>query len=546
MAALMVAGGLLIAASGCSPSITSGGNEVADPEQPLQTALAKLKDDNNAGIQNNSITVSDDTDCFYLKPNADADAVSGSVACGPVRRLGQPTAKVWDTYALTFGPATDGKVTATVGAVTATSVDLDPSLLVSPDGTKPGTAADLPAPQAPQTSVADRAVALPLGAIPDLTFAGPTRDAVLKTPTATFTVTGVAAPKTVPSALVAGTDDPAGVAAYYRPAQGQRIYAATVKVSDPAEHAAVAPTAAPGAKPQSLSTELTLGVADGKELPIADATDPKTDPAKAAAKLNVACQQESDQTYPCRPDGTEFMIIMTVPADGGLTLGATTAGERQAVDLQSGRLSSTVSQVEYDHDKLTTSVDEKLKVPSYTARVTVTKPVSPTADKSPKADKASEQEPGKASATPSAEPSSKASTKKVSVARKASWRMTVGSASLTAFDPTRGWAPSGKAWLSVQTTGYTKTDEADAFADRRASSVAVTAAGSTYRPDAVTDADFDGSDPIGTDDVTWVFEVPQDLSSAEFTFAPTGVVTAGDTRASFTADEPDSVKITFG
>ena len=79
--ALLLAGGLLFATTGCSPDIQTGGNKIADPKQPLATALQKLKTDNEAGIQNNSVTVSDQTDCFYLKPSADADDISSSVAC---------------------------------------------------------------------------------------------------------------------------------------------------------------------------------------------------------------------------------------------------------------------------------------------------------------------------------------------------------------------------------------------------------------------------------------------------------------------------------
>lgn len=530
--------------SGCSPDIQSGGNAVADPGQPLQSALEKLKTDNNAGIQNNSITVSDETNCFYLKPNADADDVSSSVACGPVRRLGRPDDKVWDTYALKFGPPTDGKVTASIGAVSARAVAVDPSLLVSPDDVEPGKAADLPKPQAPQTSVSDRALALPSGAIPDLKFTEPGEQTVLKTPTATFTVTGVAQPRTVPSALVAGTDDPAGEAAYYRPAEGQRLSALTVKVSDPAEKDVEASTAAAAAKAQSLSTVLSVGVAGGKPVPIGDASDPDTDPAKAASTLTVGCQGAED-SFPCRPAKSEFMIVMSVPDEGAVTLAATSAGKRQAVDLQNGQLSSTVSQVDYQQDHRSTEIDRKLKVPGYVARVPVTESAPPAdSKKSPdaqpdKTEKGDKEKGDKEKAE--AEPT----TKKVKKVRRASWSMKVDSAALSAFDPTRGWAPGGKAWLVVKTSHYNKSDHSGAFADRRAASVAVSADGTSYRPDGLTDADFEGADPVASDAVTWVFAVPEDLTAAEFTFRPTGAITVDDTRVGFTVDKPASAKIKF-
>ena len=546
----------MIAATGCSPKIQTGGHEIADPDQPLAAALAQLKQDNDAGIQNNSITVSSDTNCFYLKPSVDAEEISSSVACGPIRRLGQPDTRVWDTYRLSFGQPTDGKVSANVGPVSATAVAIDPKRLVSPDDTEPGVASDLPAPTAPQTSVADRAIALPDNSVAGLKFADPAQKTTLNTPTARLSVTGIAQPTTVPHELVAGTDDPAGDAAYYRPAEGQRLYAIRVKVSDPVEKSAVAATAAPDAKAVSLTTALGIGIADGKTLSIVDGTDPDTEPSDASGKLSISCQDGGEQAYPCRPGKSEFVILMSVPSGSAPTLAATVDKHQQSVDPQTGKLGSDVSQIEYDRSDLNTKVDKTLKVPSYTARVSVTKEVPADGDHSTTDDaKAGDTTTGDdtSDATSDSKHDSKGAdsqsgettTKTVTAARKASWSMEVGAADLSAFDPALGWAPAGKAWLVVQTSAYRKVDPAGAFTDRRAGSVTLTADGASYSPTGLTDQDFTGNDPAATDSVNWAFLVPDDLTSADFTFQPTGVVSAKDTTGSFTVDDPAVAKINF-
>lgn len=532
---------MLLALTGCSPTIQTGGHQVADPEQPLAAALTKLKQDNSAGIQNNSITVSDNTNCFYLLPNADAKDISAEVACGPIRRLAQPQSKVWDTYALTFGRPTDGKVSATVGAVKATAIALDTKLLRSPNGTKPSPASALPAPTAPQTSVTDRAIALPAGSLTGLTFTAPAQQATLITPTARFRITGVAQPKTVPVQLVAGTDDPAGQAAYYRPAAGQRLLAMTVAVSDPVEKSTLVGTAATSAKPASLSTELGIDIG-GKTIPIIDATAAGSQPASARAPLTVACQPGAQQSYPCRPTNTDFVVLMSVPIGGSVSLAATSDGHRQTVDPAAGTLSSGVSQLEYARTHLTTTVDKTLKVAPYTARVSVTKQI-PAASTSPDPKSSSSPNPKATSPTPTSKP---VTTKTVTAVRKASWSMEVGSAQLSAFDPTRGWAPAGKAWLTVQTSAYRKADPSGAFTDHRVGSVVLTAGGASYHPDGLTDADFTGPTPAATDTVAWVFQVPAELTSADLDFQPTGLVSADGTTASFTVAQPAVAAITFG
>ncbi|QDP95517.1 hypothetical protein FOE78_06005 [Microlunatus elymi] len=543
MSAVVLAGGLLFGTVGCSPTIQSGGREIADPGQPLQAALSKLKKDNYASIQNNSVTVGDNTNCFYQRPNKDSDDITDQVACGPIRRIGQPDDHVWDTYRLSFQPSADGKSTARVQSATAHAVVVNTALLVSPDDTKPGAAADVPAPQVPQTSITDRAVALSDQDLSDVTFSTPAQPIKLITPTATVQVIGQAVPGRVPQQLVAGQDDPAGNAPYYRPATGQKVYAYKVKISAPAEHAVPASTTAAGTVPD-LTTQLSIGVGD-QQLPIADN---RADPQKSF-KINCGT---TGAAYPCKPAADTFVILMTVPDNAAPSLAATTAKHTQSIALGTGQLTSSVSQVEYGHNSLVAKIGEKVKVPSYQAKISVPDPTAkpPADDQSADDQSAGDQSAGDQSKggsskdEPSADSSAGASDKQTEPAtktktKKASWSMRIDSVALSAFDPTRGWAPAGKAWLVVTTSGYAKHDPDDAFTDKRVSSIAVTSAGATYRPDGLTDADFAGGGPLATSsEVSWVFSVPDDLTEADFTFRPTGTVAADGTSTAFTVPKP--------
>lgn len=536
----MVAGGLLFATA-CSPTIQTGGREIGNSDQVLQTALSKLKKDNYDSIQNNSVTVSDSTNCFFRKANEDADNITDQVACGPIRRIGQSDDHVWDTYRLTFRSAADGKSTAAVQQVVDRGVSVDTSLLLSPGDVKPGSAADVPAPQVPQTSISDRAVALPDRDISGVTFTEPAEPAELITPTARLQVLGQAEPQQVPEQLVAGQDDPAGDAPYYRPATGQKLYAYRVKITDPAEQDVPLSTST-GATVPDLTTQLTIGVGD-QHLPIADHR------SKPLTSFKISCGA-TREPYPCQPTDGTFVILMTVPDSSAVSLEATAAKHEQSVELASGHVTSTVSQVEYGREKLAAKVDEKLKVSSYEAKLSVpdadagktagsepdeADPTATDPTKTGESDKSGESDNSVDQPTPPAT--------KIKI-EKASWSMKVDSVALSAFDPTRGWAPSGKAWLMVTTSDYAKHDADNAFTDKRVSSVAVTSAGATYQPDGLTDADFAaGADLADSGDVSWVFSVPDNLTEASFDFRPTGTVAADGVSTGYAVPKPAAVNL---
>jgi len=541
---------VLAAAAGCAPKVASTGQKIADPSQPLDTALAKLKQDNYAGIQNNSITISSSTECFYSKAGKGASGVSDEAVCGPIRRLGLSDAQVWDRYQLSFSSNKDGDAVVTVGKHAAQGVAVDTSLLVSPAGDKPASAAGLPVPQAPQTSVVNRAVAVADNATPPgLTFTPPTKPVELITPAATISVTGVAQPKQVPGPLVTGQNDPAGQAAYYLPALGQKLYAYQVQISQSPNGSLPVSTAAatPGA---DLTTALKLQ-AGGKNVPITD----QTGASGASPTLGVPCAASGSAAYPCKPRTTKITILATVPSNGAVSLASAAAGGKQSVDLGTAAVTSNVSTVEYGRSSLTSKINKKLRTEPYQTQVqlpaepagqTTTDPES--TDSKAAAPKSGDSKSGgpKSGTTPTAPastdpkaPGHQQPSKPKSVAAAARWSMKINSIGLTGYDPALGWAPSGQAWLIVSTSNYKHSEDGATFATDRAASLSLTAGSTTNPVKGPTDADLAG-DPSS---VNWAFAVPADATSATLTLKPTGTVTADGVTANFTSDQTATIQL---
>lgn len=540
-AALVGVGVVLAAAAGCAPKVASTGQKIADPSQPLQTALAKLKQDNYAGIQNNSITISSGTECFYSKADKDAKGVSDQAVCGPIRRLGLSQAQVWDRYQLTFKSNSDGDADVTVGKHTAQGVAVDTSLLVSPTGDKPASAADLPAPQAPQTSVVNRAVAVADNATPQgLTFTPPSKPIKLITPAATISVTGIAQPAHVPEALVLGQKDPAGQAAYYLPALGQKLYAYQVQISR-SPNASLPVSTSGSTSGTDLTTALKLK-AGGKDVPISD----QTGSSGASATLSVPCAATGAVAYPCKPRTTKITILATVPSNGSVALAATAAGGNQSVDLGTAAVTSDVSTVEYGRPSLTSKINKQLRTDPYQTNVQL--PAAPTSQTTtdPKPTDPKSTDPGSSdpkssdakSSDPKA-PNDQQSSKPKSVAAQARWSMKINSISLTGYDPSLGWAPSGQAWLIMSTSNYGHSEEGATFTTDRAASLSVTAGNTTNPVKRPTDADLAG-DPSS---VNWAFAVPADATTATVEFKPTGTVSADGVTSDFTSDQTATLEL---
>ncbi|QGN35048.1 hypothetical protein [Microlunatus sp. Gsoil 973] len=523
---------VLIAGSGCAPRVAATGQKLADPAQPLETALTLLKKDNYTGIQNNTVTVSSATECFYSKAGKDAKGVSDQVVCGPIRRLGLSDDRVWDRYRLSFASDSDGNAVATVGTHTAQGVAVDTGLLVSPSGDKPSPASDVPAPRAPQSLVTNRAVAVAGNATPPgLDFTAPAKPVSVITPAATIAVTGVAEPKNVPGALVAGQDNPAGQAAYHLPAPGQKLYALQLKISTPADATVPASSGSP-TKDHDPSTALKL-LAGTTRLPIVD----QTGAAGSSSTLTIPCAASSSGTYPCAPRTTVITVLATVPANEPVSLSATTDGAGQSVDLAGGQLTSTVSTVEYQRSKLTGKIGKRLKTDPYQVQLEV--PAGET-DRNTPTEKQPTAKPtdGATAGADRQDPTGQQKPKKITA--EARWALKINSVGLTGFDPALGWAPAGQAWLIVSTTKYKHHEDGATFTDHRAASLSITVDGVAHPVKAPTD---DALAVHPDTDVNWAFAVPADAPSATLTFRPTGTVSADGVTQDFTSDQTASLKI---
>ncbi len=506
-ATVLAAGMLAVVAAGCSPALRADGHQLAAADQPLQQALERVKHDNDAGIQNNSITVSDATHCFYTRPAPDSDDITDTVACGPVRRIGRSDTQVWDTYRLGFSHNADGDTTARVVAPLQQGVTEDAAGLIAPDNSAPAPVSEVPKPQVPQTAVADHAVALPADEAPvGLRFSELHRPAELITPTATIEVIAQARPATVPTALVAGQHDPAGPAPYYRPAGGQTLYAYRVRISDPVQADVPASTTFDGAA-ADRSTALSLVLSGHRTVDISGTIGANqtagTGAGNGSHTLTLACRTRKDAGSGCRPQRQDLVILATVPSADAIGLRATVAGGHQTVDLPGGVLSTDVSRLDYDRADVTASVDRRLQAG----------PVAVPAASGP--------------------------------AVKVGWSVHVDSATLAAFDPSRGWAPKGRAWLLVSTSGYAATDHGRRVAVDRGSSLRLIIDGRPVDPAGPTSHELAAHRPAAhpVTDLVRAFDVPDNLTTATLVFRPTGRVVSGGRSGGYSAGPAATVDI---
>ena len=508
--------GLLLVVAGCS-SITTSRTAISDAGAPLTAALQQLRKDNQAGIEQGSTTVGDATHCFYQLPHADAEDVTNEVACGPIRRLGQPKERVWDVYRLIYTEKADGQLTGAVDKRWQRAITVDPALLVAPDDTEPANADQVPEPQAPPSTVTNAATMLAEKSTGAQTLGKLTKlkkPVRLLTPSASIEVTAMSKTPVLPADAVQKKEEDDGPPTpVYRPADGQTAYALQVTVGPGTDGSKLLSTSSD----EPLSSWATaLSIKAGEEtVAITDDSTIPQDPD--ADTLTVPCQNErkgqteGKASYPCtseRSDGG--VLVMTVPADSEPTLVATAGEASQSVQLPDGALSSEVSQVEYDRSTDPVKIGKELQ----------NGPMKATSE-----DTGKKKDKGKKDKKKS----------KIS----SSWQFDVDAAGLSAFDPYRGWAPADKAWLVVSTSGYQQSgDGHEAWKTDRVASIGLEVDGKRVGPDGLTEVD-------GTDDVTWVFAVPADLETAELTFKPTGVYTGGKKDKDFSTKSAKSLKLTF-
>lgn len=489
------------AAGACSSSIETGDGKIDKPGKVLSSGMSQLKKDNKRALHDGSATVSKKSHCFFMKKSKDDDDVGDTIACGPIRRLGHADAKSWDTYSLDMRQNSDGDVKADLDARKQKARTVKTERLKSPDE-KPANVGDVPAPKAPEANVKNKAVLVSAKQAGNIGFHKLDKPSKLITPAATVTVAASGKPKRVPKQLVSG-----GHAPYYRPAKGQTVMAYKVKVSPPAEKKIPVssseddPGLGSGQDYANMTSVMSLTIPGGKQVGIKD----------GAKSWKISCDASDstdwgsgDDAFPCGRTKTDDAVLITsVPSDSDTTgLQAKVNGETQSVNLKSGKLSSSVSQVEYKHSDLVTEIDEQARSKK---KVTYKDALDDRQSTTGK------------------------------------WTWNIKSAGLSAFDPTRGWAGKGKAWLVVSTSDYDTSATNDAsdldFDDDMDPTVTVD--GKTYKPDMPSDTDWDDNK------YTFAFKVPQSTEQGTFNMQPSGKFTGADSNKKFTASKA-TVKFDFG
>ncbi|MGO1972918.1 MAG: hypothetical protein ACTH2Q_08150 [Propionibacteriaceae bacterium] len=476
---------LIITLAGCSQSISSEGFDIDNAEETATAALEQLKEDNADALAQKSATLSPDAGCFFVKENPEAEEVSRTMACGPVRRLGVAAENVWDQYAVKLAQTGKSKVTAEVEGVQEPAVAMDTALFVSATGTDPAAADTAPEPTPPPTDVKDKAVLADELTSVDTPLTDLDEPWTLKTPAGIVQVTATADLEVVPAQLLSengdsgegdGSEGDGGVNAppYYAPAEGQHVKAFRVKVTPSDLQAAPGGNDFSNSSEVSLKTQVTLNT-DGQKLAITGGSqDQSGNGGEASDTYTISCTQ-----VPCEgQSASEQILLTTTPTDKPMQLAAAVNGETQAINLDDGTLESKVSTVDYERSERGRDVNEQLR-----AKAAV---------------KAGSDDDRNFDCT---------------------FVVDVTKAHLGGFDPDKGWAPAKKAWLAFELDNF----------DRNSSS---------YDCGYFQDTDFarDMTLKVGKSTVKAthagddkaLFEVPADVTEVTFQWTPSGTFKLDD------------------
>lgn len=487
-AAAAASGVLIIAAAGCSGNITTKGFDIENAEDAAAAALTMLKEDNAEALGQEAATLSPDAGCFYLKEHPDAEEVTESVACGPIRRLGVPVENAWDHYELKLSQTGKGKATAEVEGASETGLATDTALMVPAGGGDPAAPDSAPEPQAPPTDVTNRAVRADELSGVEAKFTDVEEAWTLKTPAVNLEVTAVADLDVVPQELLGGTGDGDGEGGYtppyFAPAEGQQVKAFRVKVGP--TDMTLAPSRGGGWGDSSdigLDTQFTVD-ADGQKLSITSTGETE----------NPDTWQFSCSSIPCSgTEPKETILLATTPKDQPMLLSATVNGEAQSLDLSDGSRESKVATVDYERSERTRDVNEQLK--------------------------------------------SKASVKtdaKRNNTYACTFMIDVTKANLSAFDSAKGWAPAEKAWLSFELDNFDRTSgsfDCGYFKDAE------------FAKDMTLTLGKDTVKASHADDHVALFEVPATVTDADLQWVPAGNFSV-DNKPKFKG-KPAHVKVSF-
>lgn len=470
---------LIITLAGCSQGISAEGFDIENAEETAAAALSLLKDDNADALGQNTNTLSPGADCFFVKESPEAEEVSRTMACGPIRRLGVPEENAWDQYSLELSQTGKSKVNAEVEGAQEVGVAMDTALFVSANGADPAAPDTAPEPVPPATDVKNKAVLADEVTAVDAEFTDVDEPWTVKTPSVTLQVTATADLEVVPAELLTdngsagaegeGEGEGDGYAPpYYAPAEGQQVKAYRVKVSPPDIQSAPSSNGWSDSSEVGLSTQVTLNT-DGQKLAITGGSQQESsDGSESSDTYTLSCK-----SMPCEgQSASEQILLSTTPADKPAQLAATVNGESQTINLDDGKLESSVSTVDYERAERTRDVNEQLR--------------------------------------------SKAAVK-TDAKRNADFDCTfvvdMTKAHLGGFDPDKGWAPAKKGWLAFELDNYDQNS-------------------ASYDCGYFDDADFArdmtltvGKDTIKAthadkDDV--LFEVPAEVTEATFQWTPSG------------------------
>lgn len=222
----------------------------------------------------------------------------------------------------------------------------------------------------------------------------------------------------------------------------------------------------------------------GRDLNVLDLVSTQ-DESSGDATFTLPCTTGGwGASYPCnRAESTQLILVMSVSADTKPALAASVDAETQSIDLGTGELSSTVSQLDYGGRDLSQDIDKLLKVD----------PVS-----LPSSSFWGDGE------------------------DTCSWSVTLKSAALEALDPYEGWAKPGRAWLVVHAEDHYPEGECSSYQDVGYLTT-VTVGKDVYK---ITDT---------STSERRVFDVPESFAAGAFRWRPRGTFSGGDRSRSFTA-----------
>lgn len=500
--ALMSAFALMVA--GCS-----GGDSRA---QDLGVAnadefIAELDADFDSSIVSQfdeTVSASEGTERCFL---SGTEKLNPNAFCGPLRVLGSDEG-LWYAAAITQKEGADGVVLsrASVGWMeSAAGLELH-----RPDGIEPADVTALAEPTAPRMEEQNFARLLPEGDLDAVVDWEEIEEVTLRAPATDLSVTATAELNQIPSELITpssgddgdpeeGTGEAWGSPSYYRPADGQRVTAWKVSLSEPT----ISGPATTGWRvAEAMDASARLSVTSGtQKLPVEAVVDQQG--------WGTAAQEEDAFTVSC-PDGVpclgtseRYVLLINADADTPAELIVSTGGEDQKVNLDEGTVSSSVSSVANSRSTLSLSTSEVWPAQTHTIM--------------------SEEELDEMEGMYANEDLA------------LTYAGSIPAVYLMPFERTEGWAPEGRAWLIIRIEDDPQNVSSGQDLEYDwASTYTLTVGDDTLTPAAGAESRI-------------IFDVPEDFSAGTFTYRPTGKVTLNylESPVSFAVESGNELKIEF-